>query len=1167
MKKNILFRSSLLLALLALGCAKQVEEDFQTEGSVGAVRFVAQADYSYIWQQGKFTEGGAVTKTEYSGDYDKNDLTSTPVYERINWKTGDNVTLSLTTRTAGASAFATSATSASHYDITPGPVTPGTPGSKTHTATVAPSSGQERLKWQEGNYDYLFRGVYPAYTSSWVATVKAEGAKFKTNNWLVNNSGGDNYRNAWNTAVDNTASKNDEVAFVVPHTQAGTQENKTIDSKTVTVVSPDMKYAPMAAVSTVPKASAGSGNAVSLAFRPLFNAYEFRIAPVNDAASLSGKQLQRARLYVDDAHNVGLTGMWVEKVSGSHTAYHTARDPYSNGAVYASATAESNSNWQSLCSKEAVISFENLTFNNEVRFTFLSLPVEASGLVLELSFSDGIVRKLPLKTSGGQFITVRPGHKLLVSNLDVPGWKYFLSAPDQVNLEPTAGSGHLNGSSYYPFIKSYRKSLVNTNVWTPVDIETIEFLDKGNNVLSSAPAWLNGYYAKNANSQNWATSVTSFPAFTDGKLSNLDANGNPVIVYNVDSSGEHPTLTNYQSGTDSTFTFYFNWKAVDKQYGIMNEGEITKINGYDKAVPEFADMKDSDIIDLYAAPTVPGTTIGEYESANCYVVREPGWYAFPMVYGNALMGNNQSNTSAFNPGGSAAQADAPYLSRFINSKGNGISYGWIRPDISTGIPDNDWKPVILWQDAFQGYPIVEEEDVRIKMNWTYNARWILFRIKPYDSATSTGFRPGNVVIGLTYKEGGVTKLAWSWHIWITGDSLSPQDVAQHSGEVNQMMPVNLGWTPYFSYGTKPVYDKIRITQRYSKFTAVTTLNRVPDGQYYEGTLTSKMEGYSNTFYQWGRKDPFLPQSGREASGASWSSSERRMVGGIGAGTRVVMNTRENYYFDYKYPTPTDDSWPVLQREQGGTGYSICVPRLENIYLNVGQNVPQSMSESDYNGWLKEMILNPTKYFYDNCGKDVIYYYPEYVNLWNARQKDFNTSTPVVKTIYDPCPPGFCVPHYDAFTGFTTDGQPVAYSVSSSGYQKYGSSDYRGTEVSNHNSYNVKGRLIDGFYLPASGKRAYVSGAPQNHSKVGYYWTSTPNRNVNGSDSRKSVSARRFMFVINGQQNWLDETNIGFDNRTRMISIRPMVIPAGSGFGADNPGIDLDHWNGTGGFTW
>ena len=1147
MKKNILFRSSLLLALLALGCAKQIEEDFQTEGPVGAVRFVAQADYSYIWQQGKFTEGGAVTKTEYSGDYDKNDLTSTPVYERINWKkTGDNVTLSLTTRTAGASAFATSATSASHYDITPVDVTPGTPGSKTHTATVAPSSGQERLKWQEGNYDYLFRGIYPAYTSSWVANVKAEGAKFKTNNWLVNNSGGDSYRTAWNTAVDNTAGKNDEVAFVVPHTQAGTQENKTIDSKTVTVVSPDMKYAPMAAVSTVPKASAGSGNAVSLAFRPLFNAYEFRIAPVNDAASLSGKQLQRARLYVDDAHNVGLTGMWVEKVSGSHTAYHTARDPYSNGDVYASATAESNSNWQSLCSKEAVISFDNLTFNHEVRFTFLSLPVEASGLVLELSFSDGIVRKLPLKTSGGQFITVRPGHKLLVSNLDVPGWEYILTAPSEVNLG--AGAGHAFLTKYPAAdecIYSYRRSLVNSNVTQPVSISDVEFLDKDGNVVTTAPDWLNGYYE--------STNATTYSAIQDGwfdsqtkKISNA---AHPIVF-------THPTVTNAQ-------TIYFDWAAVDERYGIMDDTAIKAVPNYNEELG----TKDNPY-NLFVNP-VPGTGgIGANESANCYVVSQPGWYAFPMVYGNSFVGSigsGDGNTSSY-IGGSTPQPDAPYLSTFINAAGMPIRNPWIRPDLKDGsgvsLDDNSWKPIIVWQDAFPNFYIVDEADVDITM--INGARWIRFRIKKYDEQTSTGFRPGNVVIGLKCIVDGQYVMAWSWHIWITGESLLPQTVAQRGSETNQMMPVNLGWTPSFSYGIKPIFDHIRITQSDSKKTATTKLIRISSTQYYENLienakLTSKMEGYSNTFYQWGRKDPFLPQSGRVPTG-NWDGT--KMSGGVGAGSRVVMNTRRDYYRDnHSY-----HQWQVLQEE--GDRYSIRVPKGPMAPdLPVGGS-PTTMTEAHYNSWLGEMIKYPTQLYYDNCGKSVIYYYPEYVNLWNARQNNYSTSTPVVKTIYDPCPPGFCVPHYDAFSNFTSDGLPVEYEYTNSGYRKVSGNDYTGSQNDYGYTDNVGGRtFLGGIYLPASGRRAYVDGSPQAHSKIGYYWTSTPNRNVNGSDSRKSVSARRFMFVMNGQQNWLDEVNYGFDNRTRAVSIRPMVIPAGSGFGADNPGIDLDHWDGTGGFTW
>ena len=46
-----------------------------------------------------------------------------------------------------------------------------------------------------------------------------------------------------------------------------------------------------------------------------------------------------------------------------------------------------------------------------------------------------------------------------------------------------------------------------------------------------------------------------------------------------------------------------------------------------------------------------------------------------------------------------------------------------------------------------------------------------------------------------------------------------------------------------------------------------------------------------------------------------------------------------------------------------------------------------------------------------------------LNLWsaNANNNDFNNG-PVVKTIYDPCPPGFKVPAPKAFTGFTTTGR-------------------------------------------------------------------------------------------------------------------------------------------------
>ena len=43
---------------------------------------------------------------------------------------------------------------------------------------------------------------------------------------------------------------------------------------------------------------------------------------------------------------------------------------------------------------------------------------------------------------------------------------------------------------------------------------------------------------------------------------------------------------------------------------------------------------------------------------------------------------------------------------------------------------------------------------------------------------------------------------------------------------------------------------------------------------------------------------------------------------------------------------------------------------------------------------------------------------KYFNLWSINNDRTGINTPVVKTIYDPCPVGFKIPESDAFTGFT-----------------------------------------------------------------------------------------------------------------------------------------------------
>ena len=98
------------------------------------------------------------------------------------------------------------------------------------------------------------------------------------------------------------------------------------------------------------------------------------------------------------------------------------------------------------------------------------------------------------------------------------------------------------------------------------------------------------------------------------------------------------------------------------------------------------------------------------------------------------------------------------------------------------------------------------------------------------------------------------------------------------------------------------------------------------------------------------------------------------------------------------------------------------------------------------------------------------------NLWDAN----NTSTgriktKTVKTIYDPCPAGFCVPTSDLFYVMTG-----------------GATNYSGTWDSTN-----KGRLwTDGTtYFPATGKRIGSSGIV-NSGYYGNYWSTSPNGSNN-----------------------------------------------------------------------
>lgn len=213
---------------------------------------------------------------------------------------------------------------------------------------------------------------------------------------------------------------------------------------------------------------------------------------------------------------------------------------------------------------------------------------------------------------------------------------------------------------------------------------------------------------------------------------------------------------------------------------------------------------------------------------------------------------------------------------------------------------------------------------------------------------------GNAVIAAKTSDGTIV---WSWHIWVTTQTFASLTTINTGSHTYQVTPANLGW--------------------------VTT-----GGDGKQGT---------NTYYQWGRKDPFL-----------------------------------------------------------GTG---TVTYVSNSTATIADN-----------------IQNPATFYNVSQRPNTATYY----NMWDAQQTGTgNVTTATVKTVYDPCPAGFCVPTGNLYY-FITNG---------------GSSNDGNWDDTNKGKPLTLGGI--NLYFPASGLCSNSSGSLGYVGSGGYYWSASATSGSNG----------------------------------------------------------------------
>ncbi|MGM9804850.1 MAG: hypothetical protein ACI3Z7_00195, partial [Candidatus Aphodosoma sp.] len=418
-----------------------------------------------------------------------------------------------------------------------------------------------------------------------------------------------------------------------------------------------------------------------------------------------------------------------------------------------------------------------------------------------------------------------------------------------------------------------------------------------------------------------------------------------------------------------------------------------------------------------ANPEGSGTT----NTANCYMIAAPGWYMFPLVYGNAIQDGITNEDSYRKYAGDTAKNILPV---FKNHLGNEIEYPYIN--------DNDGctanRAYLLWED---------EKSLVTDIEYVANAYGGKGGVKFYVSQAN--IKQGNAVIAVE----DINKLVmWSWHIWVTRFDFEKIITVTGHGTSGKFgfMPVNLGWCS--GHDDKIRYYKGRECE--VKFTAGDMEQIVKIRQYPHTTFPLG----NNTYYQWGRKDPFV------GTNLNWANKDRYDA----AGTLIPSWVNPPRLFDDA--AGADDTKRITTRGV-----------LDQLIKNPGtwHNPPRDTTN----------------------GKPYVSKNKTYANLWGCKDKD---DCIPVKTVYDPCPAGYQVCHYNAFTGFTATGDNT-----SAANERYDVIDDNIPEELRNDSlyeFYTDTTKLQSIIFPMTGYRDWDSYAGiYNYGSIGDSWSA-----VNESDN-------------------------------------------------------------------
>lgn len=684
---------------------------------------------------------------------------------------------------------------------------------------VTSSSQKERIDWKDGDKVDLMilkagdpkdRRVYEIKAFTTEGNLKSKSTSVSSDNPFTFKGSGDYYifatypshsigkalktGNGYDYGLWNPSSTTGGFGLHLP---AGLTCS-IVDKGDSYVVMDDMDYAVMTAGKSV---NLSSPQAIELDFKPFFNAYQLLLTNT------------------ETTRNYKLETLTITCTSG----FLRTKADVSN-RLPSLISADGTMSWNNYtpgtdrCIRSFTYNFKQLSgysegipFNKPLDITLLALPIAQSGISITFTFSGGITRTLTLDPS----VTLAPSHKLRIYNIGEGSeeWIYVLDVEPVARFDKNDVSASRTTS--YKVKSSYRyKEGKESDTREPVKWATE--INMGARDIDANSDWrrISSYSPENSDKAGWIS-------FANTSLGNGGKDVNET-----------------RSITASSFLRHVNSNNPDEFFKDAISGNI-----HPSGINNLSDKANAIDLSMY---DLRGKRLSGMTSANCYVVSAPGWYKFPLVYGNTLK-NGSPNMGAVQ-------------SYHVRHDGGAIGQPWIRASLGGDLV-NDYSAELVWQDnnpecSYAGcnnpsHGVIDKNRLEVRMD--NNMAYMYFYVPQHS------MQPGNNLLAL--KKGG--DIVWSWHIWITDQPLEPKD--------DRYLSAYIGWTPLNLSGGNDGIDVYPARSEALKIIQVTADGqKIPEGQekeilvIQEGTtkqILSDDRVYRfgrSVYFQYGRKDPMFP---------------------------------------------------------------------------------------------------------------------------------------------------------------------------------------------------------------------------------------------------------------------------------------------------------------------